>query len=47
MRVGDKVIDDLTGDICKIKELIKGGVILDHKLFEGYRFDWEITELLE
>jgi len=45
MREGCKVIDDLTGDICVVKELIKGGVIISSKLFEGYRFDWEVTEI--
>ena len=46
MNIGDKVIDDLTGKECTILEIIKDGVILDDNYFEGYRFDWEVTELM-
>jgi len=44
MNVGDKVIDDLTGDKSVVLEILSmHGVRIDSDYFDGYRYDWEIT----
>ncbi len=47
MKVGDKVFDDLTKDICTVTNLLHNGCKLDNELYDGYRFIWEVQELTE
>lgn len=43
MKVGDRIYDDLTDEICIILKLLpKHGVIIDSEYFDGYRYDWEV-----
>jgi len=46
--VGDIVIDDLTGKKAKVIKILSAtGLILDSDYMDGYRFSWEVTELIE
>jgi len=41
MKVGDKVMDNLTGETCTIIEVINdNSYIIDNDYFGGYRSEW-------
>jgi hypothetical protein len=46
MKIGDRVMDDLTEEEHTIIEIIgNDGFKVDSEYLEGYRFGWEITPL--
>jgi len=45
IKVGDTVLDDLTGKVCTVQKCTKMAVLVDSDYLEGWRHDWEVTKL--